>query len=152
MVDLYSIKWVLHPYGDAQHKKVKFYLDSLVPSGELDEIDYKYSVAGDALRTIEEYEEEERKHTETVKMQRRMFWLTLVIALLTFVQAGLIKMPTLVDFSKRNTQVGNKILPPSNAPPKQPPAPSNSQKPTTGQLSRPQIATSKALPIHSSRR
>jgi len=122
MVDLYSIKWVLHPDGDAQHKKVNFYLDSLVRSGELDKIDYKYSVAGAALRTIEEYEEEERKHTETVKMQRRMFWLTLVIAFLTFVQAGLIKIPTLVDFSNPHTQVENKILPPSNAPPKQPPA------------------------------
>jgi hypothetical protein len=113
---------VLHPDGDAQHKKVNFYLDSLVRSGELDKIDYKYSVAGAALRTIEEYEEEERKHTETVKMQRRMFWLTLVIAFLTFVQAGLIKIPTLVVFSNPHTQVENKILPPSNAPPKQPPA------------------------------
>jgi hypothetical protein len=30
-------------------------------------------------------------------MQRRMFWLTLIIAALTLVQAGLIKLPAIVD-------------------------------------------------------
>lgn len=100
MTDLYSIKWMLHPDGDAQYKKVKFYLDSLVKSGEMVvTYDGQYSVSEKALPKIEEYEEDERKHTENVKMQRRMFWLAVIIALLTCVQAGLIKLPTLIDFS-----------------------------------------------------
>lgn len=75
MTDLYTIKWFLHPQGEQQQQKLEFYLDSLVETGELKRINYKYVVTGNALRTIEEYEEQERKHTENVKMQWRMFWL-----------------------------------------------------------------------------
>lgn len=56
-----------------------------------------------AVRMIEEYEEQERKHTENVKMQGRMFWLTLTIALLTLVQAGLVKLPPLFDFTSESS-------------------------------------------------
>lgn len=98
MTDLYSIKWVLHPHGDSQQRKLEFYLDALVETGELRKINYKYVVTGFALRAIEQDEEHERKHTENVKMQWRMFWLTLAIVALTVVQAGLIKLPALIDW------------------------------------------------------
>lgn len=100
MTDLYSMKWLLHPGGDAQYKIVKFYLDSLNQSGELGFSDKgEYSVSGKALETFEQYEEDERKHTENVKMQWRMFWLALAVAFLTCVQAGMIKLPALIDLS-----------------------------------------------------
>jgi hypothetical protein len=94
---------------EAQHQKVEFYLDSLVDTGELKKINYEYVLTGNALRAIEEYEEQERKHTESVKIQWRMFWLTLVIALLTFVQAGLVKMPALIDLSTAQKDIGQGI-------------------------------------------
>lgn len=99
MTDLHSIKWVLHPYGEEEQRKLEFYLDALVETGELRKLNGKYELTGFALRAIEEYEEQERKHTENVKMQWRTFWLTMVIAALTVVQAGIVKLPVLLDWN-----------------------------------------------------
>lgn len=99
MFQLYTIKWILHPNHNSELKKLEFYLRSLCDTGELRTINHEYILTGHALRTIEEYEEQERKHTENVKMQWRMFWLTLVIACLTLVQSGLIKLSPLLDLT-----------------------------------------------------
>jgi hypothetical protein len=99
MTGLYSVRWVYHPDKDSQVKRLTFYLDSLVNTGELRRVDHKYELTGRALEAIEVYEEQERKHTENVKVQRRMFWLTLAIAFLTGAQAGLYKLPALLDLS-----------------------------------------------------
>lgn len=99
MTDLHSIKWILHPHGEEEQRKLKFYLDALVETGELRKINSKYVLTGFALRAIEENEEQERKHTENVKMQWRTFWLTLAIVVLTIVQAGIVKLPALIDWT-----------------------------------------------------
>lgn len=109
MTQLYSIKWVLHPDQDSQRKKLEFYLESLADTGELRKVNHKYFLTGHALRAIEEYEEQERKHTENVKMQWRMFWLTLTIAILTLVQAGLMKLPLLIDFTSESSNLMESI-------------------------------------------
>lgn len=101
MTDLYSLRWVEHPDRDSLQHKLEFYLDSMVETGELRKITYKYQVTGKALHAIEEYEEQERKHTENVKMQRMMLWLTLAIAAFTAVQAGLVKLPPLLDLTHK---------------------------------------------------
>ena len=103
MTQLYSIKWVLHPDQDLQRKKLEFYLNSLTDTGELRKVNLKYFLTGHALRAIEEYEEQERKHTENVKMQWRMFWIALAIAFLTLVQSGLVKLPPLIDFTSESS-------------------------------------------------
>lgn len=99
MTKLYSIKWVLHPEGDQQQENLELYLDSLVKSGDLDLINDEYVVTGKTISTIEKFEEEERRHVESVKMQKKMFWLTIIIAFLALVQAGVIKLPVLLDFT-----------------------------------------------------
>ena len=99
MTGLYSIKWVMHPDSDSQRERLDFYLESLVDTGELRRVNHEYELTGEALKAIEIYEEQERKHTENVKIQRRMFWLTLAIVLLTGAQAGLYRLPTLLDLS-----------------------------------------------------
>lgn len=99
MTLLHSIKWYSHPDAQIVHTRLKFHLDSLAETGEIKKIDHKYIVTGKALRVIEEYEEQERKHTENVKMQWRTFWLALAVAALTFIQAGLVKLPVLLDFT-----------------------------------------------------
>ena len=99
MTSLYSIKCVQHPEKETQQERVRFYLDSLVDTGELAKVDHRYVMTGKALQAIEVYEEQERKHTESIKAQRAMFWLTMAIALLTAAQAGLIKFSTLLDLS-----------------------------------------------------
>ena len=93
------MRWFLHPQGEQQQQRLEFYLNSLVTTGELNMNGHKYVVTGQALRAIEEYEEQERKHTESVKMQWRMFWVALAVVALTGVQAGLVKLPTLLDLS-----------------------------------------------------
>jgi hypothetical protein len=99
MTSLYSIKWFSHPQGKQAQGRLEFYLDSLVETGELRKANHKYVVTGKALQAIEEYEEQERKHTENVKIQWRAFWLAAAVAALTVVQAGLIKLPPVLDFS-----------------------------------------------------
>jgi hypothetical protein len=99
MTKLYSINWILHPSGEEQQKKLEFYLESLVLSGELKVINNEYVVTGKAISTIEKYEEEERRHTEAVKLQKRMFWLTILLLIAAIIQSGVIKLPALLDLS-----------------------------------------------------
>jgi hypothetical protein len=95
MTQMHSIRWVLHPHRDAEQKRMELFLESLADSGELTRKDgYRYIATGRALTTIEQSEEEERRHTENSRIQWAMVMLSFVIALLTVVQAGLVKLPT----------------------------------------------------------
>lgn len=100
MEKLYSINWVLHPSSDYQMEKLELYLDSLTISGELQKVNDAYVVTGKAITTLEKYEEEERRHVEAVKLQRKIVWLTILLLFVAMAQSGIIKLPTLLDFSK----------------------------------------------------
>ena len=100
MTKIYSMRLFLHPSLEVQLKKMNLYLESLVLSGELCKSNNKYVVTGKAISTIEKYEENERRHTEAVKLQRKMFWLAIIAVIFAIVQSGVIKLPTLFDFSK----------------------------------------------------
>jgi hypothetical protein len=84
-----------------EHHKVKLYLDALVETTELRRNGSDYQISGNGISAIELYEERERMHAKSISSQRKMVWLTLVIALLTIVQAGLIKLPPILDFIGR---------------------------------------------------
>ena len=86
MTQLHTIRWVAHPDRESEREKLTFYLDSLVDTGELKRDGYYYMLTGQALRAIEEYEEQKRKHAKNVKIGWLMFWLTLAILILTVVQ------------------------------------------------------------------
>ena len=103
MTELYSIRWYSHPQGGDMRRRLEFYLDSLVETGELRCINHMYSVTGQGVRALEEYEEQERKHAEGVRLQARALWVAVAIALLTVVQAGLIKLPAVIDFTVATT-------------------------------------------------
>jgi uncharacterized membrane protein YkvI len=51
----------------------------------------EYIVTGKAISTIEKYEEEERRHTAAVKLQKKMFWLTILLLIVAIAQLGNIK-------------------------------------------------------------
>jgi len=102
MTKIYTIRLFLHPSRDAQKKKLKLYLESLIESGELREINNGYVVTGVAISTIERYEEEERRHTEAVKLQRKMFWLALAALIFAVAQTGMVKLPTLIDLTSKD--------------------------------------------------
>ena len=42
MTDLYSIKWVLHPHGEKEQRKLEVFLDARVDTGELRKVNYYY--------------------------------------------------------------------------------------------------------------
>jgi hypothetical protein len=100
MTKLYSINWVLHPEGSEQNKKLDLYLESFVNSGELRKSNREYYVTSNAIMTLAKYEEEERRHKNIVNLQKKMVLLTLILAFLAMVQAGIIKFPTLLDLSQ----------------------------------------------------
>lgn len=97
---LFSMRLFLHPSFDVQHEKLELYLDSLVASGEIEKVNTEYVVTGKAISTLEKYEEEERRHTEAVKLQRKMFWIAIIALIFAVVQTGVIRLPTLMDLSK----------------------------------------------------
>jgi len=91
MTMIYSLKWVLHPESDSQEHKLQLFLDSLLETGEIKKVDEtKYQVTGKAIVSLSKYEEEERRHIESIKLQRRIVWLTLAIVLVGLVQAIII--------------------------------------------------------------
>jgi hypothetical protein len=89
----------LHPSGNEAQKKLELYLDSLEYTGELKKIDYQYVVTGLGVATIEKYEKEDRKHAEFVTLQRILVALTFFLVIVGLLQAGVIKLPTLIDLS-----------------------------------------------------
>lgn len=100
MSKIYSMRSFLHPSRKMQQQKLNLYLESLVLSEELKMVNHEYVVTGKAISTIEKYEEEERRHTEAVKLQWNMFWITLIAVIFTIVQSGVIKLPTIINWSE----------------------------------------------------
>lgn len=103
MTELYSIRWYSHPQGGDTRRRLEFYLESLVETGELRCANDTYTVTGQGVRALEEYEEQERKHAEGVKLQAKAFWVAVAVALLTVVQTGLIKLPPAIDLTPSAT-------------------------------------------------
>jgi hypothetical protein len=100
MGQLYSLKWIHHPEGQHQKQKVKAFLESLSDTGELKPAQNgKYRITGFTLKAIEEYEEQERRHADNVKIQRWALLLTLGIVVFTAIQADILKIPTLLDLT-----------------------------------------------------
>lgn len=69
-------------------------------SGDINKVNNEYVVTGKAISTMEKYEEDERRHSDSVRRQRKMVYLTVLILVAAIVQAEVIKVPTLFDFSK----------------------------------------------------
>ena len=100
MTDLYSLKWLQHPKGNTIEKQVELYLESLVASEELYKAGTEYVVTGKAITTLEQYEIEEGRHKDNIRNQRRLIILTIVLALSALIQANVIKLPTILDFTR----------------------------------------------------
>lgn len=97
---IYTDRLFSHPSWEDYLHYTELYLDALASTGELNKANGDYSITGLGISAIERYEEEERKHSEHMSSQRRMFWLTFVIAALTLVQANVVKLPVLIDLTK----------------------------------------------------
>lgn len=100
----YGARWAGHPGWEAHHRLLERHLDLLVQSGELEKCGHGYSPTGFALKTLDESEDEDRKHSANLRVQLLLAVLTLVSAVMAAAQAGLVKLPTLVDFTEARTK------------------------------------------------
>jgi hypothetical protein len=98
MTQLHSLRWADHPHSNNEMKKLELYLDSLVESGDLKKNNDQYYVTGKALKTLEKHEENERRHLDAVGTQRKILWLTLIIACAAIIEADLVKPPPIVEW------------------------------------------------------
>lgn len=93
MIAMHSNRSFLHPQYHDETKRVQSYLDGFVDTGELKLINYQYHLTGFAYQAIDTYEEQDRKHKAAIRAQYLIIALTVILAILTAVQAGVIVLP-----------------------------------------------------------
>lgn len=82
--------WYMH--------KMKYQLASLVESRDVEMTPQgKYKVAGLAWKSLSDFQEENRKHKDSARLQFIMAMLTLAIAVFALAQSGIIRLPVLLD-------------------------------------------------------
>ena len=117
----YGYRWASHPEWQVHHQLLERQLELLAESGELRQLDYKFQPTGQALKTLEESEEADRKHVANWRLQALLALLTLVSAIMAAAQAGLLKLPVLLDLTVN----------PASAPAKSTQTPQVSRSPAT---------------------
>jgi hypothetical protein len=102
MTYLYSTRWSLHPKKENLRKKLELYLESFVASGEIEKVKNKdeYVITGKAIATLEKYQIETKRAKDAKKAQFWMLVLTLLLAIFSAFQSGLIKPIELFDLGK----------------------------------------------------
>ncbi|WP_142081681.1 hypothetical protein [Roseinatronobacter monicus] len=71
-----------HPEFKQQMRYYRLVLDSLVASGDLEELKKgQFSLSPKALATLDYYEEADRRHQDNLRQQRRLGWLTFALVL-----------------------------------------------------------------------
>jgi len=98
MGKLYSRRWSTHPQSQRSYRTIQLHLDALKAEGALKENQNGYYLTGVALSIMEKYEEEERTHKGSVRLNWFILGLTLVIAFSATIQAEIIKIPTIINF------------------------------------------------------
>lgn len=100
MTDMHTIRWITHPNGESSRNRLELYLDSLVDTGELTRANGDYRLTGHALSLVEERSEQERKHRQDINIQWLIALLAFMTAVLTIVQAGMVKLNPLLDLTQ----------------------------------------------------
>ena len=101
MSDIYSLKSFGHPNKEQCINKLRLYLKSFEESGEIIANNSgKYKVTGKAIVTLEDFQNNERRHKDGLKLQYSMIILTVILALLASIQAGLIKLKPILDLTQ----------------------------------------------------
>jgi len=80
MQELYSFKWLKHPRGDKEQRLIELYLHSFVETGDLTKKGTMFALNAKALDTLGRYEDEERRHRDSNKIQKHIAALTFVLA------------------------------------------------------------------------
>jgi hypothetical protein len=99
----YGYRWAGHPDWADIHQVLERHLQLLAETGDLRKFDHGYRPTGQALKTLDESEEADRKHSANLRVQLLLAALTFVSAVMAAAQAGLVKLPTLVDLRGKAT-------------------------------------------------
>lgn len=93
--ELYGSRWVRHPGANDVQNYCRLILESLVGTGDLVATNHMFKLAPGGLKTLADYELEERRHRDNRARQTGMLLLTLVLAILGAVQVwqALVKLP-----------------------------------------------------------
>ncbi|MGR5549174.1 hypothetical protein [Vibrio sp. DNB22_12_1] len=95
---IYGSYTILHPQYPTLNQGMQLVLMSLQESGELEQVDsFNFRVRGTSLISLEHLQEERNKERRSVRQAKMMLWLTVVLAIATSFQAGLIKTSFYID-------------------------------------------------------
>ena len=95
----YGYRWASHPEWESHHQQIERILAMLVDTGDLREAGHRYEPTGQAIKTLDESEEADRRHRANFRVQAILTVLTFASAVMAAAQAGLLKFPVLVDFT-----------------------------------------------------
>jgi len=79
ITEIYSIRAWSHPQRERVQHYYELMLQSLVSSGDLTEHDRSFRLTPKALQTIHDESEEQTRHEDNKRLQRRLVWLTLAL-------------------------------------------------------------------------
>lgn len=80
-------------------------MELLVDSGELRKVNSNYQPTGLALKTLQDSEEQDRKHNANIRVQVLLAILAVLSVVMAASQAGLVKLPTLLDLRGEGQQL-----------------------------------------------
>jgi hypothetical protein len=92
-------RWAQHEVMIEKFAQIQSMLDALCELNELKPSNYRYKVTGQGIAALSQYEEEERKHRETLGLQRRIAMLTIIMAIAALLQAKVVDFDPLVKIS-----------------------------------------------------
>ena len=98
---LYGSEVFAHPKFELEYRRFNLILESFCENGEISRTNGRYRLEGKAISTIAEFEEAERRHQNGVSQNRRLVWLTLVIAAAASAQ---VLIPFFSDFAFLGSQ------------------------------------------------
>ena len=85
---IYGDRMFNHPRYDEILERFSLTLESLVSTGDVEVLDYRYKATGKSLETIANYEEENRKHQDQVIHNSWIKGLTVILALTAIATVG----------------------------------------------------------------
>jgi hypothetical protein len=93
MSELFTDRWILHPDGLKNETYLQFLLDSFATTGEIQKTGSDYQVTGLAFATLDSLHRDDRRHKDQIRTQIFMIMVTILLAPIASVQAGIFNWP-----------------------------------------------------------
>lgn len=98
---IYGQESPLNPSFMEAHDRLKTVLEGLVQTNDLSKNrDLQYAVTGQGAQTLEKVEEDNTRHRDAMRLQSRIVWLTVVLALVALLQAKVVDLPPLMKIER----------------------------------------------------